>query len=57
MSWVLHTSGDVMGNRDTQQHVLICPAYEVYREGKDISSDRDMVKYFEQVIEKRLVDA
>ena len=49
--------GDVMGNRDTQQHVLLCPAYEEYREGKDITNDNDLVRYFEQVIKRRLADA
>ena len=49
--------GDVMGSRDTQQHVLICTAYEEYREGKDFSIDKDIVKYFEQVIQRRLDDA
>ena len=49
--------GDVMGNRDTQQHVLLCPAYEEYREGKDITNDNDLVRYFEQVIKRRLDDA
>ena len=49
--------GDVMGNRDTQQHVLICLAYEEFRDGKDLTKDKDIVKYFEQVIQKRLNDA
>ena len=49
--------GDVMGNRDTQQHVLLCPAYEEYREGKDITNDNDLVRYFEQVIKRRLDNA
>ena len=49
--------GDVMGNRDTQQHVLICLAYEEFRDGKDLTEDKDIVKYFEQVIQKRLNNA
>ena len=48
------TPGDVLGSRDTQQHILICLAYEAYREGKDITADKDMVKYFQQVIQNRL---
>ena len=49
--------GDVMGNRDTQQHVLTYLAYEEFRDVKDLTEDKDIVKYFEQVIQKRLNDA
>ena len=46
--------GDITGSRDTQQHVLSCHAYEEFRVGKDLTKDKDIVKYFEQVIQKRL---
>ena len=46
--------GDIMGSRDTQQHVLICCTYEEFRVGKDLTKDKDIVKYFEKVIQKRL---
>ena len=48
------TSGDVLGCRDTQRHILICPGYDSFRQDKDLSQDQDIVKYFQQVIKHRL---
>ena len=44
---------EVVGCRDTQQHVLICPGYAEFREGKNLNVDKDLVKYFSQVIKLR----
>ena len=38
---------------DTQSHVLWCPAYAKIREGKDLSSDIDLIDYFDKVISIR----
>ena len=43
----------VVGLRDTQQHVLICPGYAQLREDKNLEVDKDLVKYFAQVIKQR----
>ena len=40
-------------NIDTQSHIQHCPAYEHLREGKNLDSDPDFVKYFQQVIAMR----
>ena len=42
-----------IGYRDTQQHILVCPAYSEIREGKDLSTDRDLVDYFKEVLKIR----
>ena len=44
----------VVGNRDTQQHVMVCPGYAEYRENKNLDDDGHLVKYFQQVINQRL---
>ena len=49
--------GDIIGSRDTQQHVLIGSTYEEFRVGKDLTKDKNIVKHFEQVIQKRLNNA
>ena len=46
--------GDAIGCRDTQRHVLICPGYEAFRENMDLTNDKDIVTYFQQVIQHRL---
>ena len=51
------TPGDVNGKRDTQSHVMICSGYAVLREGKDLSQDKDMVEYFQNVIKLRQQDS
>ena len=38
---------------DTQEHVVRCPIYISLRNGKDLSSDRDIVEYFRRVIDIR----
>jgi hypothetical protein len=44
---------ELAGSRDTQQHIMICPGYEELRENKNLEDDRDLVKYFSQVIKRR----
>ena len=46
--------GDVMGSRDTQRHVMVCPGYQEFREDRDLSEDKDIVEYFKLVINHRL---
>ena len=43
-----------IGYRDTQQHVLICPAYLEFRKDKDLSNDKDLVNYFKLTLAKRV---
>ena len=38
---------------DTQSHILYCEAYSPLREGKSLSSDKDLVEYFRKVMEIR----
>ena len=38
---------------ETQQHVLICPAYSELWEGKDINNDKDLASYIKQVMKIR----
>ena len=40
-----------------QSHVMICSGYAVLREGKDLSQDKDMVEYFQNVIKFRQQDS
>ena len=42
-----------IGYRDTQQHILICKAYEEFRQGKNFENDADLIEYFKSVLEKR----
>ena len=44
---------EVVGCRDTQQHVLICPGYAEFREGKNLDVDKDLVQYFAKVLKLR----
>ena len=39
------------GAIETQSHILYCEAYSALREGKSLSSDKDIVVYFRKVIE------
>ena len=41
---------EVVGSRDTQQHVLVCPGFAQLRMDKDLSKDTDLVHHFTQVI-------
>ena len=38
---------------DSQSHIIWCPAYAGLREGKDLKCDKDLVKYFQQVMKIR----
>ena len=38
---------------DTQEHVIRCPSYQHLRTGKDLSSDKDLVQYFGNVLRLR----
>ena len=38
---------------DSQSHVLCCESYSHLREGKDLKSDSDLVKYFGEVLSLR----
>ena len=38
---------------DTMAHVLHCPAYQSLRTGKDIENEKDVVKYYMEVMEWR----
>ena len=40
-------------NIDTQSHIRYCPAYEKFRNDKDLDNDQDLVKYFREVIDMR----
>ena len=31
--------GDVMGSRNTQRHVMVCPEYQVFREDSDRAAE------------------
>ena len=44
---------ELAASRDTQQHIMLCPGYEELRENKNSEDDRDLVKYFSQVIIRR----
>ena len=39
---------------DTQEHILICSAYALMRENKNLEDDSDLVDYFNLVISHRL---
>ena len=38
---------------DTQSHVMWCSAYTELRKNKDLSNDRDIAKYIQQVLNIR----
>ena len=46
----------VEGRRDTQAHILTCAGYAQFREHKDLTDDKDLTKYFSQVIQQRMDD-
>ena len=39
--------GEVVGFRDTQQHVLVCPVYEELCNDKNLDNDRNLVNFIE----------
>ena len=47
------SSESEIGVRDSQSHVVLCPAFASLREGKDMSKDKDLVDYFRAVIQQR----
>ena len=38
---------------DSQSHITKCESYKYLREDKDLNSDKDLVKYFSDVISLR----
>jgi hypothetical protein len=38
---------------DSQPHIKICPAYQKFRENKNLENDHDLVNYFRDVIKLR----
>ena len=42
------------GRADSQQHLLYCVGYEIYRKDKDLSKDKDLVTYFRNIIQDRM---
>ena len=36
--------------RDSQEHVLVCSSYEVYRKDKNLSDEKDLVDYYKSVL-------
>ena len=47
------TSEKDIGFRDSQSHLILCPAFAKFREGKDLAKDKDLVDFFKAVIEQR----
>ena len=46
--------GQAGDRRDTQTHIMICPGYADLRMDKNLGEDQDLVRYFSQVIKKRM---
>ena len=44
---------DYCKSLDSQSHILWCPAFSSLREGKSLDCDRDLVKYFQEVMRIR----
>ena len=42
------------GRADSQQQLLYCLGYEIYRKDKDLSKDKDLVTYFRNIIQDRM---
>ena len=38
---------DTCGELDTQEHIMMCPAYKELRADKVLSNDKDIVEYFQ----------
>ena len=47
-------SNSSLGYRDTQSHILDCPGYLDIRIGLDFNCDADLVRYFRNVIRRRM---
>ena len=41
------------GKLDSQSHIMWCPSFASLREGLDVSNDRDVVHYFQEVFKIR----
>ena len=48
------TERQLVGRRDTQSQIMVCPGYTEYRQDLDLEIDKDLVKYFGRVVKKRL---
>ena len=44
----------VIGRRDTETHIIVCPGYDDLQQDMNLDEDRDLVKYFSMVIKRRL---
>ena len=44
----------VLGRRDTQQHLIICPGYEAFREGRNLDNDSDLISYYKDILQHRM---
>ena len=40
-------------DEEINSHVMVCPEYEDLRQGKDFSSNHDLVQYFRKVMARR----
>ena len=38
---------------ESQSHILCCPAYQQFRAGKNLKSDKDLVQYMKKVLKIR----
>ena len=48
------TPEDPIGMRDTQEHIIMaCPANADLRVGRDLTEDKDLVEFFQEVISRR----
>ena len=47
------TGGCLAFCRETQWHVMVCSGYVDFRQDKDMSPDRHIVNYFQQVIRQK----
>ena len=41
------------GKLDSQSHIMWCPSFASLREGLDVSNDRDVIHYFQEVFKIR----
>ena len=49
-----HLNNNTEVPADSQSHVLHCPAFSDLRGTLDLENDRDLVKYFRSVVERRI---
>jgi len=48
------SGSSVLGRRDTQQHLIICPGYEAFREGRNLDNDSDLISYYKDILQHRM---